>query len=103
MMELDTPDTIVRNYAIDCDYAGNRIIATYDSIFFMLGLSLMGFKSSGVDKHTALSEILAALRSKGLDLPDITIMGYLAQFYVYNSIKKGERQRWPKRRTHSSL
>lgn len=96
--ELRQDDTIVRNYLVECDYLGTPITGvTSDCVFLRLALIRMGFKGSTSSVGVDLSEVLAALRSKGLTMHEYKIMEHLAHWYNYDRIKKGELKRWPKR------
>lgn len=97
MRELDQPDSIVRNYLIECDYAGNPIVPSSDSMFVRLGLGTLGFKGSSSSVHTDISDLLAVLRDKKYVVPTWRVLGFVAEFYNYHRIKTGEVRKWPKR------
>lgn len=98
MRELDTPDAIIRNYAIDQTRNAQPIAPiSINNDFVRLGLKRVGLPVTNNTAFTCFSELLAALRAKGCYLNEIIVMGYLAQFYNYHRIKNGELKQWPKR------
>ena len=96
MRELGPPDAIARNYLIECDNCRKPFAPTLRDDFVRLGLHRMGFEVRG-NAIAAFSELLSALRAKGLALNEVFILAYVGQFYNYHRIKTGEIKKWPKR------
>lgn len=103
MMELKQHDSIVRNYTIETDRRRHAIQPNLRNDFVRLGMRRVGLEVTNATAHTSWSELLAALRGVGCQVHEVFIMAYVAQFYNYHRIKKGELQKWPKRLTPKSL
>lgn len=101
MMELKTLDTIARNYAIECTYAGKAISPVLTNDFVRMGLSRMGLLVRNDTVHTAFGDVVAALRGINCHLNEVFIAAYLGQFYNYHRLKTGELKTW-KLRTRSN-
>lgn len=98
MMELKQPDSIVRNYTIECKYNREIIRPNLSDDFVRLGMARLGFTPINGSGMQEFKEILAALRGIKCYVHEIFIMAYLAQFYNYHRIKTGELKTWPKRK-----
>ncbi len=101
MKELKQPDSIERNYLIECKYNKEIIRPSLSDDFVRLGMHRLGYdmNNSGLQ---ALKAIQANLNSMGYSRPDIMIMAYCAQFYNWHRIKLGDVKKWPKRVTSTN-
>lgn len=101
MQELKQPDAIMRNYTIECDRTGKRIQPSLRNDFVRLGMHRLGLEVRRGTAHTAWSELLAALRGVNCHVDEVFIMAYIAEFYNWHRIKKGELNTWKKRSAKS--
>lgn len=98
MKALNSPDTIARNYLIECKYNASTIYPDLKDDFVRCGLARLGLSPGNTNGVAALKELMAALNSYGCTLDEVFIIAYLGQFYNWHRLKCGELKRWPKRK-----
>lgn len=101
MKESKQPDAIERNYLIECKYNKTIIRPSLDDDFVRCGIGRLGYELKG-DGTEALKALQADLRLLSINIVDIFVIAYCAQFYNWHRIKLGELSRWPKRPTLAS-
>lgn len=89
LCEFDTPDAVMRNYALDRSPPKD-----HTAVGVCLAVKHLGFKGNQGTVYNDVKEVEARLRNMGVEAFWPLLLNRLVEWYNWHRITKGEVQQW---------